>query len=107
MEYKGFKFNSGSECSNGRMKGIVVYLLDNDNGTYGFVEYGRDFGYTVFDENMISDSLEELIIKLAVDKALIGEKFEKDCVKIKFSSDFLMGIISTIDLLEKEQLINK
>jgi hypothetical protein len=104
MEYKGFKFRSYGASSNGRMKGLAVNLYNNDNGTYGFIEHGKDFGYTKFDENIVSDEVEELIIKIAVDKSLsTGEIHEKDFVAIKFSSDFLLGVIATTDLLSQNK----
>lgn len=100
MEYRGYEFSLVSPSRNERMKGAVVNLYNNDNGTYGFIEYGKDF--TGFNRIAVSDEVEELIVKTAVDKALsTGEIQEKDFVKIKFSSDFLLGVMAAVDLLKQ------
>lgn len=95
MKYKGFEFNSCGQSRNERMKGATVRLYNNHNGTYGSIEYGKDF--TGLNRIAVSDEVEELIIKTAVDKALLtGEICEKEHVNIKFSSDFLLGVIATV-----------
>ena len=94
IEYKGFEC-SGELSGSGRFNGIRVYLYNNRNGKYGYIELGKSYDHYRLSNVPCRKTLEHLF-KISVDR------FETERQEYKFSLDFIAGIESFLKLSEEE-----
>lgn len=85
MEYKGYEWQRNSHGDSRRFNGIRIYLYNNRNGKYCFIEYGKDCD--LYYSNL---ELMDLLIVWAVDSLNI----EAETTEIRLSQDWIEGFIA-------------